>query len=335
MRVWTQKICPKHIHLFWTSQELSPQKLDCMDHGVGIKALIYFLCFTFHNNVADIKDQKPKNKVLETYLFVAGPFQDIKNPIMNKTKPWMTTVDGLSGNTSRRIAARGMADAELIWASIILPAFGRRMERISPILPPNSPPSELPITNKAIRKADFPWEKPVSSSHMGANDNADQGNEPVTPCATTIWKEGILITDLASWASSLTCDHKELPELWLLSFVSPSGKCGSVAYRRTKMPTRTLISPTRWKEILQPGIPMKVIGAINMEQSPPIIEPRFPVSWSHPKAIPRFLSSVESATRDCIAGATRARPIPFKALDIATWSVKAEWLQSEQNKLEY
>lgn len=39
---------------------------------------------------------------------------------------------------------------------------------------------ELPITNNAMTKADFPREKQVNSSHMGA-DNADQGNEPVHP----------------------------------------------------------------------------------------------------------------------------------------------------------
>lgn len=100
------------------------------------------------------------------------------------------------------------------------------------------------------------------------------------------------------------------------------GKWGSFANRRTKIPTRMLISPTRWKEILQPGIPMIVIGAISTEQSPPIIEPMFPVNCSHPKATPRLQSSVESATRDWIAGVTRARPIPFRALDMATYEQK-------------
>jgi hypothetical protein len=46
--------------------------------------------------------------------------------------------------------------------------------------------------------------------------------------------------------------------------------------------------------------------------------PRFPVSCSHPKATPRLLSTVESATKDWIAGVTMASPIPFKPLEIAT-----------------
>lgn len=49
-----------------------------------------------------------------------------------------------------------------------------------------------------------------------------------------------------------------------------------------------------------------------------MMEPILPVNWSHPKAIPRLLSSVESATSDWIAGVTIASPMPFRALDIAT-----------------
>jgi hypothetical protein len=117
---------------------------------------------------------------------VAGPFQDIKSPKMMSIKPCDNAVDGSSGKPNKRIAARGIADPELICARIILPEFGRILERISPILPPNKPPTELETTNKAMRKAVFPWEKPISSNHIGANDKADQGKEPVTPCATII-----------------------------------------------------------------------------------------------------------------------------------------------------
>ena len=270
-----------------------------------------------------------KGGLVKSYLFVAGAFQDMHNPMMNKTKPCMAAVDGLSGKTSRSSAASGMADTELICAKIILPESGRILERISPILPPNSPPREAAITNKLMRNAVFLWEKPISSNHMGANDKADQGNEPVTPWATMIWKDVILMTDLASWTRSFTSDHMDLLGTWLLALAAPSGKCGSLAKRRTKIPTITLTSPTRWKEILQPAIPMNVVWASNNAQSPPRIEPRFPVSCSHPKAIPRLWSSVESAIRDWIAGPTIARPIPFKALDTATWLTKVGWLKLE------
>ena len=76
--------------------------------------------------------------------------------------------------------------------------------------------------------------------------------------------------------------------------------------------------PNNRKANLQSGIPMIVFGAISTEQSSPRMEPMFPVSCSHPKAIPRLLSSVESATRDWIAGMTMASPIPFKLLETAT-----------------
>lgn len=115
------------------------------------------------------------------YLFVAGAFQDIKNPVTNNTNRCDPTVEGLLGKPSSSIAVRGMADAELICASIILPEFGSRLDNLSPIRPPKSPPSEPATTNIPIKNAVFSWEKPVSSSHMGANDKADQGNEPVTP----------------------------------------------------------------------------------------------------------------------------------------------------------
>ena len=89
------------------------------------------------------------------YLFAAGAFQDMKKPTMNMSKPWATAVDGSLGKARRSIAARGIADAELICARIILPEFGRREERISPIVPPNRPPRELAITNSAMRNAVF------------------------------------------------------------------------------------------------------------------------------------------------------------------------------------
>jgi hypothetical protein len=56
--------------------------------------------------------------------------------------------------------------------------------------------------------------------------------------------------------------------------------------------------PTIWNATLHPGIPMNVTGAINTEQRPLIIEPELDVSCSHPKAAPRLLSSVESASNE-------------------------------------
>ena len=44
---------------------------------------------------------------------------------------------------------------------------------------------------------------------MDRNDNADHGNEPLTPCATKIWNVGIWITDLASLSSSLASSHAD------------------------------------------------------------------------------------------------------------------------------
>lgn len=64
------------------------------------------------------------------------------------------------------------------------------------------------------------------------------------------------------------------------------------------MPTMRLRIATRWKESLQPGTPMKEVEAISKEERPPMIEPKFSDTCSHPNARPRLVSSVESATRD-------------------------------------
>ena len=60
---------------------------------------------------------------------------------------------------------------------------------------------------------------------------------------------------------------------------------------------------------------MNDVEASSTEQRPPIMEPRFPVSCSRLKAI--LLSSIESATRDLMAGVTMRSPMPFKPLEIA------------------
>ncbi|KMT08798.1 hypothetical protein BVRB_6g135230 [Beta vulgaris subsp. vulgaris] len=84
------------------------------------------------------------------------------------------------------------------------------------------------------------------------------------------------------------------------------------------MPTMTLTMPTKWKASLQPGIPMNDVEAIKTEQRFPRIEPRPPVSCNHPNAVPRLLSSVESATRDCTAerGSNRCFQKSQRELDL-------------------
>ena len=133
-----------------------------------------------------------------TYLLVAAASQDAKNPRMNKASPCINAVDGSSGNTSSKTAAVGTSEAELICDRIILPELGKHFARLSPIHPPNTHPNEAPIISTVQRTAVCSWEKPISSNHIGANEKADPGIEPETPCATIIWKDGILITDFAS-----------------------------------------------------------------------------------------------------------------------------------------
>jgi hypothetical protein len=70
------------------------------------------------------KKRKKKKEFERVYLFVAGAFQDMHNPIMTNTIPCMIAVDGASDKTRRSNAARGMADAELICARTVLPKFG-------------------------------------------------------------------------------------------------------------------------------------------------------------------------------------------------------------------
>ena len=116
-----------------------------------------------------------------TYLLVAGAAQDVKNPIMNKTNPYMNAEDGSSGNSTSKIPVKGMAEAVHICDRIVLPVLGKRFARISPIHPPNRPPSETPITRMVERNAVFSCEKPTSSNHIGANDQAAPANDPETP----------------------------------------------------------------------------------------------------------------------------------------------------------
>ena len=74
-----------------------------------------------------------------------------------------------------------MVEPELICDKIILPVLGKRFATISPIPPSNRPPSETPITSIVQRNAVSSWEKPTSSNHIGANDQADPENDPKTP----------------------------------------------------------------------------------------------------------------------------------------------------------
>ena len=116
-----------------------------------------------------------------TYLLVAEAFQVMHNPMMKKTRPCINAVEGSSGNANSKIAAIGIAEPELIWDRIILPELGKRFARISPIFPPKRAPSEPEITKRVMINAVVSWEKPISSSHIGENDQADPGNDPETP----------------------------------------------------------------------------------------------------------------------------------------------------------
>lgn len=129
------------------------------------------------------------------------------------------------------------------------------------------------------------------------------------------------MTALASIIRSFTSFSADFRAASSVLVVTPSGKCGSAAKSRTKIPTTTLIMATRWKAILHPAIPMNEVDASRRVRIPPIMDPRFPVSCNHPKAEPRVLSLVESATRDWMAGVTRASPTPFNPLAIATCTV--------------
>lgn len=93
----------------------------------------------------------------------------------------MNAEDGSSGNTSSKIVAKGTTEPELICDKIILLELGKHLARISPILPPNRPLNEAPTISMVQRNAIFSWEKPISSSHNGANDKASQGNDLETP----------------------------------------------------------------------------------------------------------------------------------------------------------
>lgn len=68
MRVWTQKICPEHIHLFGISQELSQQKLDCTENIIKFYTLV--LDFAFHDDGGVIKDQKPPSHITENRTII-------------------------------------------------------------------------------------------------------------------------------------------------------------------------------------------------------------------------------------------------------------------------
>ena len=63
------------------------------------------LCSVLTNNIFDEK---------RTYLFVAGPHHDMIDPVMNKTIPCNVAVLGSLGNSSSKIAAKGIADPVLI-----------------------------------------------------------------------------------------------------------------------------------------------------------------------------------------------------------------------------
>ncbi|GER47620.1 ATP binding microtubule motor family protein [Striga asiatica] len=76
------------------------------------------------------------------------------------------------------------------------------------------------------------------------------------------------------------------------------------------MPTRMLRAATRWKATREPSRPSMVVGARRIATRLPKTDPKLDVRWSHPKAVPRLDSLVESAIRDWMEGITMAKPIP-------------------------
>lgn len=100
MMEWTRKIDPMHICLFCISQELS---LQISDYRQNLHTIVLV---NQHCNTA-------LQRIHHTYLFVAGAFQDMHNPMMNKARPCKNAVDGSSGKTKSKTAAVGITEAAL------------------------------------------------------------------------------------------------------------------------------------------------------------------------------------------------------------------------------
>lgn len=71
-----------------------------------------------------------------------------------------------------------------------------------------------------------------------------------------------------------------------------------MAKKKTRTAMAMLTRATRWKASLHPAMPMIEVGASRSEIELPSMEPKLPVKRSQPKAAPRLVESVESATRD-------------------------------------
>ena len=97
-----------------------------------------------------------------------------------------------------------------------------------------------------------------------------------------------------------------------------STKRGSTAKKYTRRAITTLNVPTKWKAIRHPDTPsISGMPARMMAQKPPRIPPTHPVACKIPNANPRSCSSVESATKEWMAGNASDSPTPFNALEIA------------------
>lgn len=115
MTRWTRTICLARRRLFLTSLEQSPRRLGCnKEESVTYK----------YQSVLVVR-----KSVFRLHLLVAGAFQETNRPNSTKTRPWIAVVDGSSGKNNKRIAASGIAEAELICARMILPELGRRVDR--------------------------------------------------------------------------------------------------------------------------------------------------------------------------------------------------------------
>jgi hypothetical protein len=133
----------------------------------------------------------------------------------------------------------------------------------------------------AIKTVVSSWLKPMSSSHTGAKECADHGNEPVALCATKIWHVEICTTKLASLTIFTTISS---PRVWPWRV----GKCGSTARNKFKAPTRTLTTATRG------GTRQQQVDEAAGDVA------RLLESCSHLKPEPRVASSVQTATSDSI-----------------------------------
>ncbi|KAG6547328.1 hypothetical protein Mapa_011265 [Marchantia paleacea] len=134
---------------------------------------------------------------------VDGVFHEMKRPMAKRTVPCSSAVDGSTGKASKRTAVKGTAIPVHTWATMMRPVSGNQPAILSPIQPPKRPPIDPATMKNAMMVAVLPCEKPMSSSHIGANENVDHANAPTTASATMIWNVFTCRTRFASSNCSL------------------------------------------------------------------------------------------------------------------------------------